>query len=225
MASNKNMSEAELHRGVIDELRWDSRVDESDVGVAVDSGVVTLTGTVSSYAKKLAAQEAAHQVTGVLDVANDIVVKVPTGLTRTDTEIAQAVRHTLEWDVLVPHEGIRTTVANGWVTLEGTVTTWTDRRNAEEAVRFLAGVRGVTDKLVVTAAQVTAERVKHTIEGALARRMEREAERIRVGVFDGTVTLTGNVRTWNEKKAILGAVGHAAGVRAVEDHLRICSGI
>ena len=114
-------SDAQIHQDVLRELRWDSRVDETEVGVEVDQGVVTLTGTVASYAEKLAAQEAAHRVTGVLDVANDIRVKMPGSEGRTDTEIAQAVRHALAWNVLVPETRITSTVTDGWVTLDGSV--------------------------------------------------------------------------------------------------------
>jgi osmotically-inducible protein OsmY len=114
-------TDAEIQQDVIRELKWDPRVEETEVGVEVDNGIVTLTGTVSSWAKRLAAKEAAHRVFGVLDVANDVTVKVPGSLTRTDTDLAQAVRHALKWDVMVPDERITSTVSNGWVTLEGTV--------------------------------------------------------------------------------------------------------
>src|SRR5262245_26051214 len=103
-------SDSQIQQEVLQELKWDTRVEETEVGVEVDQGVVTLTGTVSSYAKRLAAQEAAHRVIGVLDVANDIQVKVPGGLTRTDTEIAQAVRRALEWDIWVPDGRIQSTI-------------------------------------------------------------------------------------------------------------------
>src|ERR1700675_3922900 len=111
-------TDTQIHHDVLEELKWDSRVDETEVGLQVASGVVTLTGTVTSWAKRVAAQEAAHRVIGVLDVANDLRVKVPGGLTRTDTEIAQAVRRALEWDVFVPEEKITSTVADGFVTLD-----------------------------------------------------------------------------------------------------------
>jgi osmotically-inducible protein OsmY len=114
-------TDAQVHHDIIEELTWDPRVDETEVGVEVDDGVVTLTGTVTSWAKRLAAQEAARRVAGVRDVANGIAVKTPGGLFRTDTEIAQAVRRTLEWDVFVPDEGIICTVTDGYVTLEGVV--------------------------------------------------------------------------------------------------------
>jgi osmotically-inducible protein OsmY len=216
-------SDSQIQQEVIRELSWDPRVEETEVGVEVDHGVVTLTGTVSSWAKRVAAQEAAHRVAGVLDVANDIKVRVSGELVRTDTDIAQAVRRALEWDALVPHERIQSTVSNGWVTLEGTVDTWAEREDAERAVQNLIAVRGVTDKMTVTAAKrVEPERVREAIENALERRAEREAKRIKVEVSGaGTVTLTGQVHSWAEKRATLAAARFAPGVRSVEDHLEL----
>jgi len=214
-------TDRQIHQAVLVELQWDTHVDETEVGVEVDNGAVTLTGTVSSYAKKIAAQNAAHRVTGVLDVANDIQVEVPDELTRTDTEIAHAVRWMLEWDILAAHDKIQSTVTNGWVTLEGTVPFWADRSYAEQAIRNLTGVWGMTNKLTISGPKVATETVRHSIEAALARRADREAERIQVYVEEGTVSLTGRVHNWHEKKAILGAAAHAPGVRKVEDHLRL----
>ena len=214
-------SDERIHQDVLRELGWDSRVDDTEVGVEVDQGVVTLTGTVESYAKKLAAKEAAHRVTGVLDVADDIRVKIPGSLGRTDTEIAQAVRHALAWNVLVPDTHITSTVADGWVTLEGSVERLRERDDAERAVRHLHAVRGVQNKLVVRPSTVKAERVREVIEDALERSAAHEVKRIQVQVSDGAVTLTGRVRSYAEKRAVMGAVSHAPGVHTVEDHLRI----
>ena len=214
-------TDSQIQLDVLRELKWDSRVDETEIGVTADDGVVTLRGTVSSYAKRIAAQEAAHRVTGVLDVANDIEVKLPDSSERTDTEIAQAVRRAIEWDVWIPEDRIQSTVANGWVTLEGFVSLLRERNDAERAVRQLAGVRGVTNKIVVNPPKVEPDDLRLVIEDALERRAEREAERINVAVSDGTVILTGRVRTWEEKRAVMGAVGHARGVRSVTDHLVI----
>jgi osmotically-inducible protein OsmY len=218
---NAMTSDAAIQQAVIEELTWDTRVDATDVGVEVDQGVVTLTGTVDSYAKRLAAQEAAHRVAGVLDVANDIRVHLPGGRTRTDTEIAQAVRHALEWDALVPDERIQSTVTDGWVTLAGTVDSWSQREDAEVAVRRLAGVHGVTDAITITAPRVAPDTVRQAIESALSRRAVREADRIRVTVRDNTVTLTGIVHSWEEKRAVVGAAAHAPGVAHIDDQLRI----
>ncbi|MFN8555903.1 MAG: BON domain-containing protein [Dehalococcoidia bacterium] len=214
-------SDAQVQQDVINELRWDTHVSATDVGVEVDQGVVTLTGTVDSFAKKMAAQEAAHRVVGVLDVANDIQVRVPGSAGRTDTDVALAVRRTLEWDALVPDERIQTTVMSGWVTLDGQVNAWAHRQEAERVVRGLAGVVGVVNNLRVHAADIEPWRVRDAIEEALARRAEREAERIQVSVQDGTVTITGRVRSWAERRAVVGAAGHAPGVQHIDDQLVI----
>jgi osmotically-inducible protein OsmY len=211
----------EITSEVLFQLDWDSRLKLGEIGVAVKKGVVTLTRTVDSYSKKLAAQKAAHRVTGVLDVANNIEVKVTGSLRRTDSEIARAIRHALEWDVLVPSHKIHSTVANGWVTLEGEVEYYSEWAAAERAVAHMSGVRGVTNKIEVCATPVEPERVKSLIEDVLERRADREANRIRVSVAEGDVTLTGAVKSWDEKKAILGAVGHAPGVKMIHDHLFI----
>jgi osmotically-inducible protein OsmY len=213
-------SDEEIQSEVLFQLGWDSRLKQSEVGVTVKKGAITLTGTVDSYAKKLAAQKAAHRVYGVLDVANGIEVKVTGSLRRTDSEIARAIRHALEWNVFVRSFKIHSTVTNGWVTLEGDVEYYSERADAERAVSHLPGVRGVTNKIKVCA-PVESERVKFLIEGVLERRADREAKRIRVSVDEGDVTLTGAVKSWDEKKAILGAVGHAPGVSMIHDHLFI----
>jgi osmotically-inducible protein OsmY len=221
MAQHPRKTDTQLHRDVLEELRWDSRVDETEVGVEVDAGVVTLTGTVTSWAKRLAAQEAVRRVIGVLDVANDIKVKVPGSQARTDTEIAQAVRRALEWDVYVPDEKIASTVADGWVTLEGAVDSWSQRADAERAVRNLTGVKAVINKITVTAAKPVTQDVRKAIEQTLERRAEREAKRIQIDVRDGVATLTGSVHSWAERKSVVAAARFTPGVRNVEDHLRI----
>src|SRR5919199_5695656 len=120
---------------------------------------------------------------------------------------------------LVPEERISTTVSDGWVTLEGEVDRWTQREDAEHAVRHLAGVQGVTNRITVRAPHGAAETVRTAIEDALQRQAEREAARVKVAVHDGTVTLSGHVRSWREKEAILGAAGHAPGVQGGEDKI------
>ena len=218
-AKMQTKSDSMIQQAVLRELSWDTRVEETEIGVTVDDGVVTLTGNVSSYGKKIAAQDAAHRVYGVLDVANDIRVQLPGSMARSDTEIAQAVRNALEWDVWIPEERIKSTVSNGWVTVEGDVTLLRERADVERAVRRLAGVRGVTNKIEVKPPKLAAADLRETIEEALERRAEREAKRIKVEVHDGAVKLSGPVRSWAEKRAILGTVSHAPGVRAVDEHL------
>jgi osmotically-inducible protein OsmY len=213
--------DSQIQQDVLRELKWDTRVKETEVGVSVDKGVVTLTGTVNSYGKKVAAEEAAHRVLGVLDVANDVVVRLTSASARTDTDIAHAVRREFEWSLLVPDDRIRSTVADGVVTLEGSVDSIFERTEAERAIRHLAGVTGVRNRIEVTPPRVDADDVRLLIEETLERRADREADRIDVLVEDGTVTLSGRAHSWREKRAILGAVGHAPGVHTVADQLRI----
>jgi osmotically-inducible protein OsmY len=213
--------DSEIQQAVIRELRWDTRVHETDVGVEVDSGVVTLTGTVDSYLQRMAAQDAAHRVVGVLDVANDIQVRIPGTRGRTDTEIARAARQALEWHTEVPHERIRTSVSDGRVTLEGSVDHWYERENAELAVRHLSGVHGVDNRVLVTPLAMASGIVRGEIEEAPERRADRAAKHIGVSVDDGKVILTGTVRSWPEKRAVLGAARFTRGVRDVVDHLQI----
>lgn len=213
-------SDEEIQGEVIFQLGWDSRIKQTEIGVTVRKGIVTLTGTVENYAKKLAAQQAAHRVSGVLDVANDIEVRVPGATGRSDADIARALRHALEWNVLVPDKQIHSTVTNGWVTLKGEVEFYRERVDAERAVSVLPGVRGVVNHLQVTT-PVEPERVKFLIEDVLERRADREAHRILINVNEGEVTLTGAVNSWDEKKAILGSISHTPGVSAVHDHLFI----
>lgn len=215
------LTDSEIHSKVIDELRWDTRVKETDVGVEVDGGVVILTGTVSSYAEKVSALEAAYRVMGVVDVANDILVKTSLEMGLTDTEIAHAVRRALEWDTFVPSRLIRSSVTDGWVTLEGTVPLFRQRLDAERAIQNLAGVKGVANRIEVSPGVAHADEIERTIAEVLERQAEREARHIDVTVVDGVVKLDGEVRSHAERKAVLEAVQHAPNVRMVEDQLSV----
>jgi osmotically-inducible protein OsmY len=214
-------SDTQIQQAVLRELAWDTRVKESHIGVTIDQGVVTLIGTVASYAERLAAQEAAHRVSGVHDVANDLQVQPSGALARTDTEIAHAVRQALAADVLVPDERIQSTVDGGWITLHGTVDRWHERDAAERAVRHLAGVRGVVNRLLVRGPAIAAQEVRSEIMAALERRADRAAKRIAVSVHDGAVTLAGPVRSLAEKEAVLGAARGTPGVHQIHDDLYI----
>ena len=218
---NYKKTDAQIQQDVLNELKWDTRVEPTDVGVEVHGGVVTLTGTVSSWAKKVAAEEAAHRVSGVLDVANDMIVKIASSIERDDTQIAAAVREALKWDVFVPDDRIQSTVTGGFVTLKGQVDTYAQRDDAARAVRNLSGVRGVLNQIGVTRAEVTPDIVRGAIQDALERHADRDAAKIQIDVQGGHVTLYGDVHSWTERKAVLGAVTGTRGVEDVLDHMRI----
>jgi osmotically-inducible protein OsmY len=160
--------DSELRRDVEEELEAEPSVDARQIGVAVKDGIVTLTGTVRSFAEKWNAERAVERVEGVRGIANDIEVR-PLG-ERTDADIARAAIDALRWNALVPDDAIKVEVSNGWVTLRGEVTYDFERRAAERAVRYLNGVRGVTN-LIQIKPRIEPKDVKEQIE----RRFEREA--------------------------------------------------
>ena len=211
----------QIHVDVLEELEWDTRVKHADLGVRVEGGLVTLIGSVASWAEKIAAQEAAHRVTGVLDVANDLKVEVPAGAVRHDPEIAKAVRAALTANVLVPHARIRTTASGGIVTLEGTVDHWAEYDDAARTVRHVLGVREVINRIEVEARAIAPDVVRRAIEAALKRHVMRAAQHVCIEVADGRVTLSGAVPSWVERKAVVGAVMGTPGVRGIEDRLNI----
>jgi osmotically-inducible protein OsmY len=149
MASMSTESDAQIKDAVDWELQHDPRLKDATITVEVRLGVVTLTGTVPSHDAKAAAQAAAHRVAGVLDVANVVQVGTPDRVPRTDRDIARAIRQTLEADALLSSGQIRTTVSDGWVTLEGLVDTIVQRETAEVNIRGLDGVQGVTNRIAV----------------------------------------------------------------------------
>jgi osmotically-inducible protein OsmY len=222
VTTTKTKSDADIQRSVSQELEWDPRVDSTGILVQVKEGVVTLTGSVESYAKKVAARDAAHRIDGVLDVADELQVRLP-GTPRTDQELAQAVRQTLTWDVYVPDTRIRSTVSDGWVTLEGDVDRWHQREDAVRAVERLNGVRGVTNRIVVKPQAVDPVKIRAAIESALARRAEREAKGIRVAVTGATVKLSGTVHSWAEKNAIERLARYSPGVLRIENEVVVDS--
>ena len=214
-------SDAQIQSDVLRELKWDTRINAPEIGVEVRAGVVSLTGVVDSWARRVAAQKAAHRVEGALDVANEIEVRPVGSLARDDADVARAVRAALEWDVRVPDARIRSTVSDGEVSLEGTVDLWSEREDAEKAVRYLAGVKGVTNVIAVAPRRVAASDVRAAIVDALERQALREARRIDMDIVDGRVTLSGVIRSWAEHEAAVGAAGATPGVREVDDRLRI----
>ena len=214
-------SDVQIRQQVLLELNWDSRTAQCEIAAEVNDGIVRLSGVVDSYAKKHAAQEAAHRIAGVLDVANEIEVRPAGVFTRSDADIARSVRHVLQWDALVPSEEIESTVSDGWVTLEGKVNRWRERQDAEQAVLRLDGVIGVINKIQVLPAKIDPNELREQIEGALERRADREAERLRIEVKNSSVDLFGRVHSWQETRAILGSISHAPGVTEIRDHLRV----
>jgi osmotically-inducible protein OsmY len=214
------MTDKDLKLLVEKALEWEPSLECGDVAVSVDEGVVTLRGTVSSYAEKMTAERVALHVYGVKAVANDLSVHLPSRLERTDTEIAQAAVHALHWNTVVPDEGVRVTVSGGWVTLDGTIDWQYQRDAAARAIRDLTGVKGVINNLTVQPRVKTMD-VREQIEAAFKRSAEIDARRIEVSAEDGRVILSGTVRSWAERQQAERAAWAAPGVRQVDDRLAV----
>ena len=212
-------TDLELQKDVAAELRWEPRLVEDEIGIAVKDGVVTLTGSVPDYSQRRIAAKAAERVVGVRAVAQELTVKVPDMFHRSDTDLAHQVVSALSWDIEVPGT-VKAKVENGWVALEGEVEWQYQRNAAERAVRYLTGIKGVTNLVTIKPHASPSDVARH-IKAALHRTAETDSKKIHVSAIDGTVTLTGTVRSWPERAEVERAAWSATGVTAVEDRLAV----
>ncbi len=211
-------TDAQIKKDIQEELDWDPAVRATDIGVIVKEGVVTLTGHLGSFAEKQAAEQAVQRVGGVKAVAIEMDVHLHTDDARSDTDIAAAADHALQWNTSVPRGKVRLQVEGGWVTLSGGVDWDYQRRAAEHAVQNLVGVVGVTNRIAIEP-HVSPVDIQKGIEGALTRHAEREARHLQVLVDGSRVTLKGRVHSWAESQAAQGAAWSAPGVTRVDNQL------
>ena len=210
----------ELRRAILDELEYEPSFDAADILVSVEDGVVTLAGFVTSYADKLEAEKAAKRVYGVRDVIVDMEVRVPIAARRPDEDIEKAAVAALEWNTLLPKERVNVMVEDGWITLEGELAWEYQREAAARAVRYLSGVHGVNNLIVVRPNM--AEGIIHdSLLDAFRRSAEFDANAIRVQATDGKVTLSGNVQSWTERGEAERVAWAAPGVVEVENRLQV----
>ena len=211
-------SDSEIERDVKEELRWDPDLDATDIGVSVSKGVVTLTGFVKSYLDRYEAETATKRVAGVVGVANDIEVRIPSVDERPDPEIARDAVSALKAQLPFSSEHIKVVVKSGWVTLEGQVEWQYQKNTAETAVRRIKGVKGVTNSILLKP-RAEPTQIKNKIMDAFKRNAEVDANRIQVEANGSEVILKGSVRSWIEREEAERVAWSAPGVTRVEDRI------
>ena len=212
-------TDGEIQHDVLDELTWDAAVDARHLGVTVEGGVATITGQVGAYAQRREAARLAEMIPGVKAVKVDI--EVITAESCSDAQLGLAIHNALIWASYLPENSVDARVENGWVTLSGAVPWGFQRQNAEDAVRYMKGVKGLSNVITVGNRAISADHIQSDIEAALTRRSDAADQHVSVTVDDRVVTLSGTVTTWWQRYLARNTAWNAAGVEDVRDHLHI----
>lgn len=210
--------DTELQKAVLAELNWEPKIVAAHIGVTAENGTVTLTGTVESYGQKHAAEMAVGRVKGVRAIAEEIKVKLPYEIQRSDADIATAAVNRLAWDTGTPNDAVKVKVEGGWITLTGEVEWHYQMEAAEREVRNLLGVVGVSN-LITIKRRVDTAHLQDDIQRALHRSIFFQPERVHVSESNGRVKLTGTVDTWVERQTAGATAWAAHGATSVENHL------
>jgi osmotically-inducible protein OsmY len=213
-------TDAQIKQDVLDELAWQPNIDETQIGVIVEDGVVTLSGVVDEYSKKVAAEKATKRVAGVKAVAEDIEVKYGDDFRKTDKEIAKVVVNALEWNSSIPKEKIMVKVEDGYIFLTGEVS-WEYQKSAvKNTILNLLGVKGVINNIIIES-NIKPSEVKDSIKKAYQRSANIGANKVKIEIDGHIVKLTGMVSSIKEKEDAEKAAFQAPGVTEVKNHLKV----
>lgn len=209
---------SELQADVQNAIKWEPLLNAAEIGVTAKDGVVSLTGVVDSYAKKMEAENAAKKVFGVCALVEDIEVKFPTSWDKTNSEIANEVLTALKSNISVPKDKVTVKVEDGWVTLDGELAWNYQKEAAKKAVHYLTGVKGVTDNIKIKSESNDAIEQKE-VEKAIARSWSVDDFNIDVSVSGTTVTLSGSVDSWYQKEEAERLAWNTPGIWYVKNEL------
>lgn len=212
-------TDSEIQKDVISELTYEPLINSAEIGVSVKNGIVTLSGSVDSYLKKITVENAAKRVEGVKAIAEDMLVKYTDSLIKSDTEVADAILKALKWHSALKEEKIKVQVENGVVTLEGQVEWEFQKRSAILQIENIVGIKKIKNNIMVKTASVAPKELKQKIKAALHRSATVDSENIHIDAIDHKVILTGKVRSLAEKNDAEDAVWQAQGINIVENKL------
>lgn len=213
-------SDMQLQKEVLAELQWEPSVQAEHIGVTARDGVVTLTGHVMTYQEKYHAEKAARRVAGVRALAEEIDVKLESSGLRNDSDIANSAKNALQWMSTPLGNKVKVTVEKGWITLSGETEWQFQKLAAAVAVRYLMGVKGVSNQIVLQPL-TKIHTAQADIEAALVRRAHTDAGKIQVDIDGSALTLTGNVSSWNERDTAKEAAWATPGVTSVIDKMTL----
>jgi osmotically-inducible protein OsmY len=218
-------TDTELQKHVMEEIKFDPLLAPiaSSIGVAAKHGVVTLSGEVETFIQKHALEDAAKRVRGVSFVAVDIEVKIGARTRKSDSEIATHIKNAMSRLSIIDKALLDVKVDNGWVTLEGMVRWNYQRVAAEEYVRNLEGVTGITNIITIKDEPYDVQAIAEKINETFHRYATLDASNVHVEVHDRRAVLTGEVRSWIEKKDAEAAVWSSPGITAIDNQLRVNS--